>query len=467
MAFAAEAHRKAADLTVREAREIAAETYVYLYPLVVMDLTRLRMTNCAAGQLPGRSPMNSFAHARAFASGGEKEFQRPAFDALASSAWLDVAREPMILSIPETAGRYYIMQMHDMWGEVFAAPGTRALGPDAVHLAVTGPGWTGELPPGLLRIDAPTPYIWVRGHTQTRGPQDYEAVHRIQDGYRITPLSLWRSPRGAVAPKDAVAAKADAPRRIPGWDVNTSPVKRAVNMTGTVLFAYAAEALKLHPTHLTDQAVLARAARIGLQPGAPFDAKRLRPQVMDAIEQGAMDARRRMNAWATLRRKEVDGWRLPALPIGVYGDDYLRRATAAMLELGAGAPDDSFHMVAYADADGRSLDGANRYVVRFPQGAHPPAAGFWSLTVYDKYLFPSGNSLQRYALGSGNPLALNDDGSLEVYIQAADPGGRRRTNWLPAPAGPISLSLRLHHPAAPALDGKWTPPPVERVAETY
>lgn len=237
-------------------------------------------------------------------------------------------------------------------------------------------------------------------------------------------------------------------------------------MTGTVLFTYAAEVLKLHPPHGTDQAILARAGRLGLQPGASFDAGRLTPRIRAAIEQGAMDGQRRMNAWAMLRRKEADGWRLPALPIGVYGDDYLRRATAAMLELGAGAPDDSFHMVAYSDASGRPLDGANRYVLRFPRTAQPPATGFWSLTVYDKYLFPGANSINRYAVGSGSPLTLTRDGSLDIYIQAADPGGHRRSNWLPAPAGPITLSLRLHHPAPSALDGKWAPPPVELVAET-
>jgi len=176
-------------LTEQEAYQIGMETYIYTYPLVTMDVTRRQATNVEAGKTVGRGPVNTFTHIRAYPTAEFRDVVRPNFDTLYSIAWLDLTKEPMVVSVPDTEGRYYLLPMYDMWSDAFAVPGTRTSGTKAASYAVVPPDWAGTLPPNVERINAPTPFVWIIARTQTNGPKDYEAVHKVQDGYTITPLS--------------------------------------------------------------------------------------------------------------------------------------------------------------------------------------------------------------------------------------------------------------------------------------
>ena len=182
--------RAAEAISEQEAHAIGVTAYTYLYSLVTMDLTRKQLTNVAKAEGIA-APMNEFANVPAFPTADMKVVVRPNFDTLYSSAWLDLTKEPMIVSVPDTHGRYYLLPMLDMWTDVFASPGWRTTGTQAGDYAVVPPGWSGTLPADVVRIDAPTPYVWIIGRTKTDGPDDYAAVHEIQAGYRITPLSRW------------------------------------------------------------------------------------------------------------------------------------------------------------------------------------------------------------------------------------------------------------------------------------
>jgi len=228
-------------------------------------------------------------------------------------------------------------------------------------------------------------------------------------------------------------------------------------------FAYAAELLKLHPPHLTDQPIVARMKRIGLEPGKSFDMDKLDPVVQKALA-GASASAQQLMAWkvATLARV-ANGWSMNTDTMGVYGNYYLKRAIVAQLGLGANLPEDAIYPLNLADDAGQPLVGTNKYVIHFDQGATPPVNAFWSITLYDDEGFQVANALDRFALSSWMPFKANADGSLDLYVQNESPGEDKASNWLPAPKGSFNLTMRLYSPKPDALTGKWNPPAVKRL----
>ena len=439
-------------ITAPEAQAIAADAYIYFYPLVTMDLTRKQLTNMAPGKGVFGGPMNMFVNVESFPSADFKAVVRPNFDTLYSSAYLDLTQEPMVVSAPDTGGRYYLLPMLDMWSDVFASPGWRTTGTQAGNFLVTAPGWNGTVPAGFARIAAPTPYVWIIGRTKTDGPADYDAVHKIQAGYKITPLSQWGKP------PTPVEVKLD-----PGIDMKTPPKIQVDTMTGGDYFAYAAELLKLQPPHLTDQPIIAQMKRIGIEPGKSFDISKVDPVVRKALEDAPAAAQKLM-AWklATIARV-ANSWSMNTDTMGVYGNYYLKRALVAQVGLGANLPEDAIYPLNLGDQTGAPLDGANKYTVHFDKDATPPVNAFWSLTLYDRDGFQVANSLNRFAVSSWMPFKYNPDGSLDLYFQNDSPGPDKEVNWLPAPNGPFNLTMRLYGPKSEALTGKWDPPAVKKI----
>jgi hypothetical protein len=446
--------RAADTISEDEARAIGAEAYVYFYPLITMDVTRLQLTNAEPGKDPIKGPANTFVNVPAYPTADMRAVVRPNFDTLYSSAWLDLTKEPLVISAPDTGGRYYLLPMLDMWTDVFASPGWRTTGTEAANFLVTPPGWTGEVPQGFTRIPAPTPHVWIIGRTKTDGPTDYDAVHKIQAGYKITPLSQWG--------KDAVpvAVKID-----PAIDMKTPPKEQVDTMPAGKFFAYAAELLKLTPPHITDQPIIARLARIGFVAGQSFDLDKADPAVKKALETAPKDALALM-AWKvpTLARV-ANGWSMNTDTMGVYGNYYLKRAIVAQQGLGANLPEDAIYPLNLADSDGKPLDGAQAYTIHFDKTDLPPVDAFWSITLYDTDGFQVANTLNRFAVSSWMKFKYNDDGSLDLYFQTGSPGADKEANWLPAPKGPFNLTMRLYAPKSDALTGKWNPPPVKKAPQ--
>jgi hypothetical protein len=313
------ANAQSAPISEQEAHALGVDAYLYFYPLVTMDLTRRQMTNAPAGKEMGVGPPNTFHHVAEYPSATDKVVVRPNFDTLYSVAWLDLSKEPVVVSMPDTKGRYYLLPMLDMWTDVFASPGWRTTGTHAQHFLVAPAGWRPDLkerlieefrlPRDIQRIDAPTPHVWIIGRTKTDGPRDYDAVHEVQAGMKITPLSEWgRTPR-------PVEAKADAT-----VDMKTPPKAQADGMPADKFFAYAAELLKVNRPHLTDEPILARMKRIGIEPGKPFDVDSLAPTVRQALEAAPSTAQKLM-AWKTPTMARVtNNWSMNTDTVGVYGN---------------------------------------------------------------------------------------------------------------------------------------------------
>ena len=439
-------------VTEEEAHAIGVDAYLYFYPLVTMEVTREQLTNQEPGPGSLGGPMNRFANIPAFPTAEMKAVVRPNFDTLYSSGWLDLTKEPVVVSAPDTGGRYYLLPMLDMWSDVFASPGWRTTGTQAENFLVTPPGWTGTAPDGFTQIKAPTAYVWIIGRTKTDGPADYDAVHKIQAGYKIMPLSQWgKEPVPPVVKID------------PAIDMKTSPKVTVDTMKAGPYFARAAELLKLHPPHITDQPIIARLERIGFEVGKSFDLNAADPAIQKGLESAPEDAQKLMQWKIPTMAQVANGWSMNTDTMGVYGNYYLKRAMIAQVGLGANLPEDAIYPFNLADSEGNPLNGANTYTIHFDKGEAPPAQAFWSITLYDNAGFQVANSINRFAVSSWMPFKYNPDGSLDLYFQNESPGADKEANWLPAPRGPYNLTMRVYAPKSDALTGKWNPPPVVKV----
>jgi hypothetical protein len=277
-------------------------------------------------------------------------------------------------------------------------------------------------------------------------------VHKIQAGYKVTPLSQWGK---TVTPQ---TVKID-----PSVDMKTPPKIQVDTMSAAKYFTYAAELLKVNPPHMTDQPIITQMKEIGIEVGKSFDFEKLDPTVKQALETVPAEAQALMKWKVPTLARVVNHWSMNTDTMGVYGNYYLKRAIVAQVGLGANLPEDAIYPLNLGDYEGRPLDGANKYVLHFEKGATPPVNAFWSITLYDNEGFQVGNKLNRFAVSSYMPFKFNGDGSLDLYFQNESPGKDLEANWLPAPKGPFNLCMRLYGPKSDALTGKWDPPAVLKV----
>jgi hypothetical protein len=431
--------------------EAAVQGVIYGLPLVMMDLTMKRATNVKSHRGMA-APINQFGHAPIFPPASFKDVVRANVDTLYSSAFLDLSAEPMVLSVPDTNGRYYLMPMLDAWTNVFATPGARTTGTKAGNFIITGPGWSGAAPAGMQAIKAPTNLVWILGRTQTNGPEDYAAVHRIQAGLKLVPLSQFG--KSHEAPDGIVDADAD---------MKTPPITQLQHMSGVEFFTVLAKLLKANPAPAADAPMLENLARIGVVPGHDFDPGKLDPAAAKGLDAAVQHAIATLQSNAKEMGSAVNGWRIPKMNLGAFGTDYNARAFIALIAFGANLPDDALYPTTFVDAAGKPLDGINRYVLHFDAGLTPPVNAFWSVTMYDPQSFFVENTINRYAISSWMPLKRNDDGSLDLYVQHDSPGADKEANWLPAPSGGFNMTLRMYWPkkGKPSIiDGSWKPPAV-------
>ena len=428
-------------LTAGEARDGAEEAYIFGYPLVVLHET------AKAYMAQARSRWNEFSHGREFITPSFRTIVMSNVDVLYSLAFLDLSQHAVMLRVPEVPSRYYHVQMLDAWTETFASLGTRTTGTKAGAFAITGPGWKGNLPNGVRRIDAPTDFVWMLVRMQATGKSDFAEVHAIQDRFELKPLT---GPNGS--------AVRQRPDPVFDSDPKLTPVMRVDRMDATEFFSTFANALRTGQPHMDDAAVISRIARVGIKRGEnPALAYQAEP-VRSAIEEGIKAAKQKIG---TISPRRPLGGNWITSDMGVYRTQYLLRARVAKFGLGALPPEDARYAQARVDAEGAPLNGSHRYVLRFERGQFPPVNGFWSVTLYgpDRYFFE--NSIGRYAIRDVDPVPRNADGSLEIYIQHTSPVGKE-ANWLPAPAGEFYLSLRMYSPRKEVVDGTWQPPPVRR-----
>jgi hypothetical protein len=298
--------------------------------------------------------------------------------------------------------------------------------------------------------------VWILGRTYCTGTRgDYKAVHALQDQYTLVPLSAYGKPY--TPPKGKVD---------PSIDMKT-PVRDQVNrMDAVAYFKLLAALMKDNPPAKDDAPMVAKMARIGLVPGKDFDPGKLDPAVAKGLQGVPPAALKIIASQFKTIGKNVNGWEV-FTKTGLYGTAYADRAFVTMIGLGANRPQDAVYPTSKVDASGKPYSGANKYVMHFAKGQLPPVKGFWSLTMYDAEMFFVDNPLNRYTFSQRNKFNVNDDGSVDLYIQHENPGKDREANWLPAPKGAFVLMLRLYWSPdtdPTILNGSWQPPAVRQVA---
>jgi hypothetical protein len=437
-----------------EAAAIATEAYVYGYPLVTMEYTRRVMTNAAKPE-GTHAPMGQFVRMREYPTAKFRDVTAPNADTLYSTAWLDLSKEPYVLSLPDMGDRYFLMPMLDGWTDVFQVPGTRTTGNKAQTYAITGPSWKGDLPGGVKELRSPTNMVWIIGRTYCTGtPEDYKTCHAVMDKYDLRPLSAYGKPYSPPA------GKAD-----PGIDEKTAVRDQVNKLDAAAYFGLLTKLMADNPPAKEDAPVVEKMAKIGIVPGKNFDTSKLDPAVAKGIATAPKAAQAKIMAQFKDAGTQENGWTF-STKTGLYRTDYLQRAFVTAIGLGANRPQDAVYPTSTADAEGKKYSGANRYVMHFEKGQTPPANAFWSVTIYDPNYFFVDNTLNKYTVSPRNDLKYNSDGSLDIYIQNESPGKDRETNWLPAPKGEFILMMRLYYPREKdpsILDGTWKVPPV-RVA---
>jgi len=432
---------------------LATDAYIYGYPLITMEMTRRVITNVSAVE-GTRGPMGQFIKLRQYPDASFRDVTAPNADTLYTTAWIDVGKEPWVLSIPDMKDRYFLVPLLDGWTNVFQVPGKRTTGTDAQTYAITGPGWKGSLPPGVKEYKSPTSIIWILGRIYCAGtPEDYAAVHALQDQFNLVPLSSYGKPYSPSA------GTVD-----PSIDMKTAVREQVNRMDAVSYFSLLAQLMKANPPAAADAPELAKFARIGLVAGRDFDASKLDADFVKRIPQVAFD-RIMLQFKVGKTMKNINGWGFDT-ETGVYGTDYLNRAFVTAIGLGANRIQDAVYPTSLKDAEGKPYDGANKYVMHFPKGQLPPVRGFWSVTMYDANYFFVANPINRYSISARQNLKANPDGSIDLYIQNQSPGADKESNWLPAPKDKFILMLRMYWPSdkSPSiLNGTWKPPAAKKV----
>lgn len=445
-------------LTSDDVLAIVAETYIFGYPLIMMDLTKKVSTNAIEPHpTRPRAPINQLAHFRSFPDPTLRAVVKPNVDTYYSIVWLDLSKEPVILKMPAT-DRYYLMQLLDGYTNVFASIGTRTTGSEASEFVFVGPDWEGTLPEGLKIYKSPTNMAWMLGRIQTNSKSDGEIVVRsIQDSMTVFPLSK-RNDKAYIAPKGTYDKT---------W-VNASPSKIIEDLSIEEAIGRISQLMVDNPPSKRDSNIVKKMASIGIEPGKSIQLKFdnfILNQKIKGIPNALRDRFKTRKASPDEKRR-ANNWTMITSELGSYGTDYKIRAFISCIALGANLPEDAVYPNTTIDMNGDALIGSKSYMIHMDKDQLPPVKAFWSLTAYNEDEFLIENELDRYALGSQKDLLFNEDGSLDILVQAQRPDSAFLQNWLPTVSeGSFSLTFRLYWPEESILKGDWLPPSIVPITE--
>jgi hypothetical protein len=437
----------------KQAYAIGVSAYIWGYPMVVGQKSRDAMTK--GGDAPVTpeefnrtgmlfAPVNQMANAWGVLGPKFSAIQSANSDTQYSVTWYDVSKEPYILHIPDTKGRFYTFQFADAWTNNFHYASTRTMGSQEQNYALVAPGWTGKLPANVIRIDSPTPTGFIPGRIFVASEKDVAAVNALQKQVTMTPLSSY-------------GKKYTPPK------VKVVPAKQYSGYLA--FFEQLGDTLAMNGAPAADAGILGMFKNIGLTIDHGFDPSALSDGEKKSLAQAIVDGEAMLAAKAASMGRNVNGWQLSPVLDEYFGTSYLFRAAIGYQAMFVNTPIEAYYPSVFKDADGKALDGSSgKYAITFPKGQTPPVGAFWSITMYDtKKRLMVENSINRYKIGSADKLKAAADGSTTLYIQADSPGKDKQSNWLPAPKEPFYMLMRMYLPNIEVLNGQYEIPGVVKV----
>ena len=427
---------------------LAVQAATYGAPLVAMY--NLRST-VAVGPNP-KAPPNSIWRMEDISTpelAAESGYVSPNLDVIYGFGFADLGAEPIILTAPDSDGRYYMIEIVDMWTNAFAYPVGGASGYKGGKFALVGPDWKGELPADVQRIDAPTRWIELQPRVNVKGKADLPAARKVLQGITLQTLSQYK---GGAAPKP-VAYDYQVPKMKPG--VATSHMEFDDPLQ---LWSIFSAAMNENPPPASQiEAVLPSFKYLGIELGKQWKPEDVDPlilaQMKKAAEQIGPLALGNMPLAGTLK----SGWVIPPANTGFAGEDYLSRLAVAVFGLTANTTTQAIYYSGVLDGNNQVMTGAKKYTLTLTPPmdyAKPVPPGFWSVTMYDKVTnYTAPNPINRYHLASYDELTKNADGSITIYMQTTSPGADKESNWLPTPEGPFYLIFRNYAPEASVSEG--------------
>lgn len=416
------------------AYSLGIQAYLYGYPLVVVAKTMGDMTRSLA-------PLNQFAYTESLASPTFHDIVTPNSDTLYLNAWLDLSQSPVLLQVPENPqNRYYTVQMLDAYTNTFHNESNRSTKQQARQSLIVGPSWKGPLPANIQKIHAPTNTVWLVGRVEVKGEQDLTQAVDFEKQIQIKPWPQQKKPSSA----------------------DTSPAVPADALTSLTFFRVMTDMIRKNPPPACDFVLLNQLALAGIDVQSGFDSSRVNPASLAGLERALRDAPSIVKNGFLPYTTVINGW-ASFSPIGTYGDQFLARAFVAYSGLAANVPEEEAYYRAYTDNHNRWLIGEKTYTLHFDRDQLPKTSAFWSINVYNNQLYLAQTESNRASVRSNNgTLRLNPDGSLDIAIQKSPPSNKN-VNWLPVPAGPFNLVLRVFAPAPGSLGHQHTWPAVREI----
>lgn len=440
--------------------QLSREAYAFGFPLVLMDTSsKYTAAFSRSSDKQSKVSMYQFYHTRKVRETRYHDLASLDNDMIYSTAWLNLAQDPVVLTVPSSGKRFYVGGLTQGWSEIFGVVGTRATGNRRQRFLLSGPQWKGKTPEGMKSLRSSTNLVWVPIRIDATGGGDIASARAFQNGLRLTPLSLWGKNRSTLRMVDIDQ----------GLDLKKTPRDQVLEMTAEEFYTKLCALMVDNPPAPLDSAFVDKLRTLGIIPSRNFKFKDLPQETQMALNESTKGAKNyilsHQSSFSPVGRL-VNGWTMPLTDTAGFGTDYYRRAYEAYQGLGHLPPQDGFFPVAYEDNMGQQLMGENTYQITFDKDQLPPVNGFWSMTMYQ---LPDVNlvdtALRRYSLGQYNRLKYNPNGSLTIYVQPTNPGKDRESNWLPSAKGNYQLTLRMYWPKKEVVEGRWTPPLVERMQQ--